>query len=321
MGMTTTRRSPADPAGAALGVRQDRADRASPRRSIAAGVEIVSTGSTARTVADAGLPVTPVEQVTGFPGMPGRPGQDAAPEGARRPAGRSAAGVAPGPARRARHRAVRPAGQQPVPVQRNRRLRGRPGGVRRADRHRRAGHGPRRGQEPRLRRGGHLTRPVRRSCATALGSRAASPSPKRQALAAAAFVHTADLRRRRRELDGQRADRYQRGHRLPELDRRHLGQGGGAALRREPAPAGRALSRRPPSPAAWRRREQLHGKEMSYNNYVDADAARRAAYDFAEPAVAIIKHANPCGIAVGADIADGAPARPTPATRFRRSAV
>jgi phosphoribosylaminoimidazolecarboxamide formyltransferase/IMP cyclohydrolase len=49
--------------------------------------------------------------------------------------------------------------------------------------------------------------------------------------------------------------------------------------------------------------EQLHGKEMSYNNYVDTDAARRAAYDFAEPAVAIIKHANPCGIAVGADVA------------------
>ncbi len=43
---------------------------------------------------------------------------------------------------------------------------------------------------------------------------------------------------------------------------------------------------------------QLHGKDMSYNNYVDADAAVRAAYDFAVPAVAIIKHANPCGIAV-----------------------
>ncbi len=50
--------------------------------------------------------------------------------------------------------------------------------------------------------------------------------------------------------------------------------------------------------------EQLHGKEMSYNNYTDADAAHRAAYDFDEPAVAIIKHANPCGIAVGADIAE-----------------
>ena len=39
---------------------------------------------------------------------------------------------------------------------------------------------------------------------------------------------------------------------------------------------------------------------MSYNNYVDADAARRAAFDFDRPAVAIIKHANPCGIAVTA---------------------
>ena len=43
---------------------------------------------------------------------------------------------------------------------------------------------------------------------------------------------------------------------------------------------------------------QLHGKEMSYNNYTDADAAWRAAWDHDRPCVAIIKHANPCGIAV-----------------------
>jgi len=48
---------------------------------------------------------------------------------------------------------------------------------------------------------------------------------------------------------------------------------------------------------------QLQGKEMSYNNYVDADAAWRAAHDFTQPAVAVIKHANPCGIAVGDSIA------------------
>ncbi|SDZ05681.1 phosphoribosylaminoimidazolecarboxamide formyltransferase / IMP cyclohydrolase [Saccharopolyspora shandongensis] len=48
---------------------------------------------------------------------------------------------------------------------------------------------------------------------------------------------------------------------------------------------------------------QLHGKEMSYNNYVDADSAWRAAHDHSEPCVAIIKHANPCGIAVADDIA------------------
>jgi phosphoribosylaminoimidazolecarboxamide formyltransferase/IMP cyclohydrolase len=44
--------------------------------------------------------------------------------------------------------------------------------------------------------------------------------------------------------------------------------------------------------------ELLHGKEMSYNNYVDADAAWRAVNDFVDPAAAIIKHANPCGIAI-----------------------
>ncbi len=44
--------------------------------------------------------------------------------------------------------------------------------------------------------------------------------------------------------------------------------------------------------------EQLHGKALSYNNMVDADAAVRAALDFDEPAVAIMKHANPCGVAV-----------------------
>jgi phosphoribosylaminoimidazolecarboxamide formyltransferase/IMP cyclohydrolase len=44
--------------------------------------------------------------------------------------------------------------------------------------------------------------------------------------------------------------------------------------------------------------EQLHGKEMSYNNFTDADAAWRAAFDHSRICVAIIKHANPCGIAV-----------------------
>jgi len=48
---------------------------------------------------------------------------------------------------------------------------------------------------------------------------------------------------------------------------------------------------------------QSHGKEMSFNNYTDADAAWRAALDHMEPCVAIVKHANPCGIAIATDIA------------------
>ncbi|MCF3963555.1 bifunctional phosphoribosylaminoimidazolecarboxamide formyltransferase/IMP cyclohydrolase [Streptomyces fuscigenes] len=65
-----------------------------------------------------------------------------------------------------------------------------------------------------------------------------------------------------------------------------------AALYRTPGAAGLAGA------------EQLHGKEMSYNNYTDTDAARRAAYDHAETCVAIIKHANPCGIAIADDVAE-----------------
>ena len=65
----------------------------------AAGVEIVSTGSTAAPIAAAGVPVTRVEELTGFPEMPRRPGQDAAPEGPRRAAGRPAPAGARGAAR------------------------------------------------------------------------------------------------------------------------------------------------------------------------------------------------------------------------------
>lgn len=65
-----------------------------------------------------------------------------------------------------------------------------------------------------------------------------------------------------------------------------------------------ALYEDPAAAAGLAQAKQLHGKEMSYNNYTDGDAAWRAAFDHAEPAVAIIKHANPCGIAVGADIAE-----------------
>ena len=60
----------------------------------------------------------------------------------------------------------------------------------------------------------------------------------------------------------------------------------------------------PGDPSEIAAAEQLHGKAMSYNNYVDADAAWRAARQFGEPCVAIVKHSNPCGIAVGADIAE-----------------
>src|SRR6202050_3539114 len=58
------------------------------------------------------------------------------------------------------------------------------------------------------------------------------------------------------------------------------------------------------APAGIAEATQLHGKAMSYNNYVDAAAAWRAAFDFVQPCVAIIKHSNPCGIALGTDLAE-----------------
>ena len=71
-----------------------------------------------------------------------------------------------------------------------------------------------------------------------------------------------------------------------------------------PTRAQHCTGRRAPASGGLAGARQLHGKEMSYNNYVDSDAALRAAYDFTEPCVAIIKHANPCGIAVGENIAE-----------------
>jgi len=50
--------------------------------------------------------------------------------------------------------------------------------------------------------------------------------------------------------------------------------------------------------------EQLHGKELSYNNFLDADAAWRAALDFAEPTAVVVKHTNPCGLACHQDLAE-----------------
>ena len=49
---------------------------------------------------------------------------------------------------------------------------------------------------------------------------------------------------------------------------------------------------------------QLHGRELSYNNLMDADAAWRTVSDFAEPTVAVVKHNNPCGLASSASIAE-----------------
>jgi phosphoribosylaminoimidazolecarboxamide formyltransferase/IMP cyclohydrolase len=55
-------------------------------------------------------------------------------------------------------------------------------------------------------------------------------------------------------------------------------------------------------PRSLARARQLQGKELSHNNLADTDGAVRAVFEFDEPACVIVKHANPCGVAVGSDL-------------------
>ncbi|MGC6770221.1 bifunctional phosphoribosylaminoimidazolecarboxamide formyltransferase/IMP cyclohydrolase [Enterococcus sp. LJL51] len=57
-----------------------------------------------------------------------------------------------------------------------------------------------------------------------------------------------------------------------------------------------------PVPFSIASAKQLHGKELSYNNIKDGDAAIRIAREFNQPAVVAVKHMNPCGIGIGEDI-------------------
>ena len=196
--------------------------------------------STARTIADAGLPVTPVEEVTGFPEcLDGR-------VKTLHPAVH--AGLladlrlesAPRPARRARRRALRAAGQQPLPVHRHRRLGCHAGRVHRADRHRRTGDGAQLGQEPRI--VAVVTSPGQYPTAARALAAGGFTLAERQALAAAAFAHTAAYDVAVAGWMRQRGGRVGDGP-FPSWTGAWDG-GRGAALRREPAPAGCALPQR-----------------------------------------------------------------------------
>jgi phosphoribosylaminoimidazolecarboxamide formyltransferase/IMP cyclohydrolase len=126
---------------------------------------------------------------------------------------------------------------------------------------------------------------------------------ERQALASAAFVHTATYDVAVASWMGSVVTDLSDGTGFPRWMGGTWEKVTGLRYGENPhQPA--ALYRTAASTGGLANAQQLHGKEMSYNNYVDADAARRAAGDFDQPAVAIIKHANPCGIAIGSNIAE-----------------
>ena len=272
----TRRRTHPDQAGARLGLRQDRAGGARPRparRRRRAGLHR-RLGR-----ADRGAR-HPGHQGRGphrLPRVPRRPGQDPAPQGARRAPGRPPPRLPRPAARRARHRAVRPGGLQPLPVHADRRVRR---------------------QRP-TSASSRSTSAARRWCARAAKNHPSvaivtSPDAYADVLAA---VAAGRLHAGRAAAAGRRGVR-----RTPRRTTWRWRPGWAAYLPTPPRHGFPAFAvgatwekaavlrygENPhqqaalyvTAPAAWLGAEQLHGKEMSYNNYVDADAARRAAYDF-----------------------------------------
>ncbi len=266
-----------------------------------AGVEMVSTGSTAATLAGAGLAVTPVEQVTGFPEcLDGRvktlhPHIHAGLLADRRLASHRAQldelGIAPFDLVVSNlypftQTVASGAGPDECVEQIDI---GGPSMVRAAAKN-----------HPSV---AIITSPAQYPQLVDALAAGGFTLAQRQALAAAAFVHTATYDVAVASWMGNVLTDSSGGDGFPawvgatwdKLGTLRYGENShqrAALYRSGYGPGGLATAR------------QLHGKEMSYNNYTDGDAAYRAAYDFAEPAVAVIKHANPCGIAVGADIAE-----------------
>ena len=264
-----------------------------------AGVEIVSTGSTAARIAEAGVPVTPVDRVTGFPEMLDGRVKTLHPH--------VHAGILADRANPAHVRALDDRGIAPFELV-----------VANLYPFRAAVAGGTTGDAliEQIDIGGPA---MVRSAAKNHGSVAVVVDPARYAdvldavraggfdaearrrLAAAAFAHTASY-------DTAIATWFGR-ELAPDPD--WWPPYAGLALERaeilrygENPHQRAALYVDPDAAAGIAQAEQLHGKPMSFNNYVDANAAHRAAYDFGDPCVAIVKHTNPCGIAIATDVAE-----------------
>jgi phosphoribosylaminoimidazolecarboxamide formyltransferase/IMP cyclohydrolase len=267
-----------------------------------AGVELVSTGSTAARIADAGVPVTPVEDLTGFPEcLEGR---------VKTLHPRVHAGIL-ADTRKADHlaqlaeleidtfelvvvnlypfAATVASGAEPDAVVEQIDIGG-PSMVRAAAKN-----------HPSV---AVVVDPARYDDVVTAVTGGGFTFAQRKRLAAAAFAHTAqyDVAVASWFASTYAPDEAAAESGLPDVV--------GAAYERadvlrygENPHQKAALYRAVDGSAGLAQATQLHGKAMSYNNYVDADAAWRAAYDHTAPAVAIIKHANPCGIAVGEDVA------------------
>ena len=276
------------------------------RRSGRGGVELVSTGATARgsprpASGDAGRAGDRV------PRVPRRPGQDAAPAvhagilaDLRQPehvAQLEELGIAPFDLR----------GGQPLPVHGDGGLGRRAGRVRRADRHRRAGDGPRRREEPPLGGRRRRPRPLRRG-ARRRARRRVRRWPSGSALAAAAFRHTAAYDVAVASWMGNVLAARRRGTGFPAWVGGTWERGGVLRYGENPHQRAALYPTRTPRRARPRRAAARQGDVLQQLRRHRRRLAGRARPR--RPCVAIIKHANPCGIAVGERRRRGAPQGP-----------
>ena len=233
-----------------------------------------------------------------IPGDARRPREDPAPDGACRAARRHPQARTRRRARRARHRAIRPRRRQPVPVHRDGPIGSRRRRVRRTDRHRRSRDGAGRGEEPPERRGSHRPAWATTACWPPCAPAGSPPTSGRS------------WRRWRFGTPPNTTSRSRPGWalcwrpRMTTLRRPYRpGSPASGAGRRCCGTARTRISRRRstatmPSWPGLAQAEQLHGKEMSVQQL---HRRRRRLASRVRPradCVAIIKHANPCGIAI-----------------------
>ena len=263
------------------------------------GWKLVSSGGTAAAIADAGI-------AGHRRGRADRRARRSSVIGSSRCIRRSTAASSPIPTLdrssgrhgRVRHRADRSRRRQPVPVQRE--------AGHRADRHRWAGDGPRGGEEPRARRRRRRSRRLRARARRDRAPRARSPTPPGDGWRATAFAHTAGVRRGDRHLvrrHRSRADDADAAAVLPPSIHLSLELAQPLRYGENPHQQG-ARYRQAGARAGGTAMTQHGGKELSYLNVFDTEAAWRLVQPFDEPACVIVKHANPCGVAVADGITE-----------------
>ena len=239
------------------------------------GVSILSTGGTAKLLGASGIKVTEVAEYTGLPGDARRARQDPAPEDPRRHARTARPARAHGGDRRGGHRADRPRRRQSLPVPRDDRAARLYARRRdREHRHRRPDDGASGGEEPRR---AWRSSPIRPTTTRS--------SPRWKRTPARSPPRRASRSRRRRSRTPPRTTGRSRtispasmriARRRPSRERFDLAVGAGrsrCATARTRTSSRRSTATAAPVAGGLARYVQLQGKELSYNNIADADAA------------------------------------------------